>query len=469
MALRNLVVGTLAVLALAPHTARAMDRCTARVNPKSGAVEVNALGVGGSPTWSGSPAEAGVGFADASTCIAGARARRCHLGATGSLAAITPPVECRVCVHDGGATPCCAVLRGCTPGPRLRDASFVADDPRVCQGLGAADPACAPIGIWQQPSAPGEPRGLGSIELLELDGDGRAAVASHDDNGAVRCSRALFTKGAGDQIALDLGGRGASLFRFRRPDADTLDLSDAAATALHFVRRDAVPDDLLCRDVDSIARIDGLPRPSLFTGIAFDGTSFWYTQDDGTTVPIDEASGTAGAPIGLPGVVQAADGTTLWMTGTNDANRGEIERVRRDATVVDVVTVPGGNDAIVSGVAVDAAGHRLLLATAADGGRVHPLLSVDADAEPDVFLASVDVRQELRSLVFDGRDVWAVQDDGRLFRIDPSSGTIRETYLLPGGSVRWQAITLVRGDLTVLGTDFGGGATTGVILRIRPA
>jgi hypothetical protein len=39
-----------------------------------------------------------------------------------------------------------------------------------------------------------------------------------------------------------------------------------------------------------------------------------------------------------------------------------------------------------------------------------------------------------------------------------ANGAIPETYLLPGGDVRWQGLTLVGGDLTVLCTDFGSSA-----------
>lgn len=56
-------------------------------------------------------------FFDAGTCIVGTTATKCHLGAPGSPAEITPPELCTLFLKDAG--PECSVhLKGCTPGIR---------------------------------------------------------------------------------------------------------------------------------------------------------------------------------------------------------------------------------------------------------------------------------------------------------------------------------------------------------------
>lgn len=113
------------VLALAPALSSAVDKCHVKVNPKTGALEVSATRVGANPKWGSDPGAVHVAFADTGTCFSRGALSKCHLGTPGTLAERTPPEGCIVYVNDGG-TPCAALIKGCTPGARMRDASFTA-------------------------------------------------------------------------------------------------------------------------------------------------------------------------------------------------------------------------------------------------------------------------------------------------------------------------------------------------------
>jgi len=108
-----------------PTASFAVDKCQAKVNTKTGALEVSAAHVGANPRWGGDAGAVNVAFADVGTCFAGGKLSKCHLGAPGTLAERTPPEGCIVYVNDGG-TPCAALIKGCTPGARMRNASFTA-------------------------------------------------------------------------------------------------------------------------------------------------------------------------------------------------------------------------------------------------------------------------------------------------------------------------------------------------------
>jgi hypothetical protein len=109
----------------------AATKCSADVS-KGGAIAVKATKVASNPRWSGSLGTSETApFVNAATCFKSAELKECALGAVDTLAAITPPATCMVCVSDDGPDDCCAFVKGCTPGIRLRDGSFPADDPRL--------------------------------------------------------------------------------------------------------------------------------------------------------------------------------------------------------------------------------------------------------------------------------------------------------------------------------------------------
>jgi hypothetical protein len=113
----------------------AATNCLAPVKAADGTVRVSARNVGTNFRWGTKPGAENSAFANAGTCISGTppRARNCLLGAAGTLAARTPPASCWIYLKDDTAT-CSVLVRGCTPGLRLRDGSFPGSDPRL-EGL----------------------------------------------------------------------------------------------------------------------------------------------------------------------------------------------------------------------------------------------------------------------------------------------------------------------------------------------
>jgi hypothetical protein len=123
------------VVFLAPTSASAVKSCRTKIVSRTGAVFVVAGGVGADVRWGSfsgfNPATQGVPFFDQATCCAGGSCSKCHLGAPGTLAERTPPATCQLCLTElVGGTECCSILKSCSPGIRLRDASFAANDPR---------------------------------------------------------------------------------------------------------------------------------------------------------------------------------------------------------------------------------------------------------------------------------------------------------------------------------------------------
>ncbi|MCG8590604.1 MAG: hypothetical protein MJE66_15035, partial [Proteobacteria bacterium] len=120
--------------------ADAADRCRARVKRTTGAIEINAANVGANPRWGDSETTITATFADEGTCVRDGRLKNCHLGAPGTLAEKTPPINCTLCVDDDGPGPPCCVthIRNCTPGLRFADASFPPGDPRAAGSVPCA-------------------------------------------------------------------------------------------------------------------------------------------------------------------------------------------------------------------------------------------------------------------------------------------------------------------------------------------
>jgi hypothetical protein len=376
-------------------------------------------------------------------------------------------------VHDGDDAPCCAFIRGCTPGPRLRDASFAAGDPRVCQGLGAADPACGPVGIWERTNGLMLLGYVGGVDLMVLNADGTATVSARPDASVV-CARALHTKGAGNDVILESSASGsgsAKLFQFRTPAENQLDLVDSAGNVISFARQDAVPSGLGCSELQVLARFSNLPETRGSGGLAFDGTALWYSDLNEQEVSVDPSTGAPGATLDLPGVIAAAAGQSFWMTDVDPSRDEDVTLTARNGAVLDVVTTPvvAGDSPSVKGVAVDPQSDRIFLSTFAQDA-TNPLLAARTAGEPDTFATLGDLGRDLFSIAFDGTDIWALAfRSNNLVRVDAQTGAATQTFLLPSSLVRWTGVTAANGDLFVVGIELTAQFEQhGVLIRVRP-
>jgi hypothetical protein len=126
--------------------------------------------------------------------------------------------------------------------------------------------------------------------------------------------------------------------------------------------------------------------------------------------------------------VQAGD---FW---THCACGGSTETWRVTAAGAFVDEVSPGNDfgaaLSVDAIARDEPGAVLWLYGYSYEAQTRRLLQVQSDLEPDVLLATLDVRFYVRALTWDGSALWGLQGT-KLFRIDTLTGLVTATYALP--------------------------------------
>ncbi len=116
-------------LLIAASDAEALTKCKATVGRSDGAVLVQARGASGPLQWGTDPSSIDRSFFE---CQGNAASpRNCTFGPPDTLSRQTPPALCRVFLSDGVSADCSAVVRFCSPGWRIRDDSFDANDPRV--------------------------------------------------------------------------------------------------------------------------------------------------------------------------------------------------------------------------------------------------------------------------------------------------------------------------------------------------
>ena len=450
-----------------PCESLAARRCGARANPKTGAIEVKATGITGSPRWGAVPGGATAAFADETSCLRRGRLQSCRLGAAGSLALVTAPESCQVCVSDGGAESCCAFVRGCTPGVRVADASFPAGDPRFAD-------ADSLSGIWQRASGTlFAAQTTSQPESLVLNEDGTGSLnLRQPDSGVLTCGDLLHTRGD-VALLLDLSRLrfDSRIVLFGQPDASTLQLRDVAGDTATFTRATAVG--AQCGTFTVNARFDGLPvEPDSRSGLAFDGTSLWYEEDNtGLVFPVNPATGVLGLPVDL-GVasqfthVHAMQGTDFWVH-CGCGNNQSIQRRTAAGAVVDTVNteVDLSEFVAVDAVAFDAAGGVLYVHGFSFDLGVSRLLRVNSNAEPDVLLGAVDFPASLISMTFDGASLWAIlgfPPQQVIARIDVNTARATATFAAPDATVEWQGIAAVGSELFLVGRKDRAGVLIGV-------
>jgi hypothetical protein len=138
----RLTAGLLALdfLAAVATEAGAIEKCKARIHPKTGEIEVSAAGVTGTPLWGGGPPDdAGNAFPDLATCQKGSSLKKCLLGAPGSYTAKVMPSSCTLSLRDD-ASFCAVHIQGCS-GASLVAARVaevgMAGNWQISRGIGA--------------------------------------------------------------------------------------------------------------------------------------------------------------------------------------------------------------------------------------------------------------------------------------------------------------------------------------------
>jgi len=102
------------VLVCAASTAQAITKCNAAVNKKTGAIEVSASGVEGSPVWGLGVESTEAPFFNLGECFDGDKLKRCVLFDPETPAALSPPNSCTIYLNDGAGI-CKAFIKDCKP------------------------------------------------------------------------------------------------------------------------------------------------------------------------------------------------------------------------------------------------------------------------------------------------------------------------------------------------------------------
>jgi hypothetical protein len=156
----------LLMLVRVPELQAGVLQCKAKVNPKTGAVEISASNVTGTPTWGPTASSTPFGFYNTVACHnAGTqRLTNCTLAEPGTNAARTPPAGCAVYVGDSSGDPACVAFlkRACTVLSGGTDGVVAIDQERAT--IGGVTPSDAP-GFPVTIDRPGSYRLTGDLDV----------------------------------------------------------------------------------------------------------------------------------------------------------------------------------------------------------------------------------------------------------------------------------------------------------------
>lgn len=329
----------------------------------------------------------------------------------------------------------------------------------------------SPLGIWEHVAGGSLLSDDTSAEptFLTFGPDGRGRMnLQNPDTGELDCSDFAFSLDSGIQVDSRSLFEGVAIWTSEVDETGQLTLTDARGNRSSFTPVTEVDPAAKCLTLTESQRFEGLPRPTSFTDLVFDGTSLFYTEDDTDEVQrIDPASGAVGSPIVLPGqfeMVQAVQGGDFW-THCRCGNVTDAKRVSQAGVEIDNVNTTNdlGEFLSIRTMAYDdAAGVLTLVGFNFDLGQQR-MLRVDSDSEPDALLSAIEFNVFVNGLTFDGLSLWGITNDSVL-QIDPTSGQVLQTYVAPAGVSRWHGIAAVGPNLFLLG-EIGA---EGVIVSVTP-
>src|SRR5262245_7383024 len=322
----------------------------------------------------------------------------------------------------------------------------------------------------------------GTLRFLVLNDDGTLELLSQDEGSdTLFCNHGVYST-THDGLVLEIRREFSSvtiLFLRDQPDGQTLVLTDVTGEESVFDREAAVPASLECLTLNVQTVHSGYSAvPTFFTGLAFDGTFLWFTDENEEDVfPIDPMTGALGVPVQLVAsqfqMVHACQGTDFW---THCRCGGSQEAQRRTQADVFVDQVDTENDLLneisVRGIAYDAVGNVLWLHGFGRDDRIARFLQVDSNAEPDVLLSSDDFNVDLLSIAWDGTNMWGITSIQNIVRIDVGTFKATATYETPDVNVEWRGIASapassgIGTSLYLIGRDTVTGE--GVLAEVQP-
>lgn len=299
--------------------------------------------------------------------------------------------------------------------------------------------------------------------VLNADGSGRLNV-SGGDGPVLSCGPLQYALGANRTLVVDdldfvLDTR---VYRFAL-EGDGLELIDAVGRTASFARADAVDPAKECGSLVRGTLFTGLPRPEQPSGLVYDGAELWYNEEDtDRLVPVDPATGAARPPVAFTSsaYVHASLANGDFWTHCNCGGSEEAYRVTRAGQQVDQVNTGTelGEEIGVDAIAFDTTTGVLWLYGWNDANQGR-LLKVDAGGEPDALLEAFDLDAYITGMSFSGNQLWALNAYGQtVMRIDPATGQVTGTFLIPDRSASWRGIAATGSQLFVLGDTGSEGA-----------
>lgn len=355
-------------------------------------------------------------------------------------------------------------------------------------GNGVGDPAedinldgtfdardCAPgahrqalVGVWKAVDPPEEfayhgvagEYGLGLLNYLAFNPQGDASLHLHEPNLSItECFSSRYLTLSESDLIFEIYGYFA-YYTYDMPNAQSLELVDYRGERIAFTRVPDVPDAFRCGSFEIVRRLAGVERPNYSTGLAFDGASVWYTNNEGyvrsmspETVAYDKK-----IYINEARFLQAIQGSDLWLIcDCNDT----VQRRTQQGTLVD--EVKAGNTFYVPVATIDPASGELWLLADSNASDDVTLQRFNAAVEPDVLLEQKPFTW-VQALSFSNGSLWTLTWDGNVVQIDPATGRGVRTYANPDRNVRWDALAVYGERVFMIGQSY---ESTGVFVELR--
>lgn len=336
-----------------------------------------------------------------------------------------------------------------------------------------------PSGVWRYQTGP-----IGQsfdydfefqFEYLVLNSNGTMQLSLRSPStGALRCWYGIHSV-IEDTLFINIDYDYDDFFGFTgfafffMPDENTLELIGVRGELSVLTREPELPQEFDCGTLNVLNRFDDLAvRPDDDTGLAFDGTVLWFTDNvDRKAYPIAPQTGTLGAPLDLTNgrYVHAAQGLDFW---THDQGPSAKRLTRANAIVDEVNTSTDLAEPLqLEALAFDSVDNVLWMHGYNSTDRVHRFLKVNAEVEPDALLDKADFDQFLLALTWDGASLWAITGYPQsVIQIDASTMKAIATYRVPDGQIEWQGIAAIDSSLFLIGDDYRNRA--GVLIEVQP-
>ena len=322
-------------------------------------------------------------------------------------------------------------------------------------------------GIWERTGGTLQTFSGAEARYLTLGPDGSGELtASGGDGPVLSCVSLNYARNTNQTIVLDDWEQlvGTRVYRMAQ-DGDTLELTDPVGATAQFARASAVDPEADCESLVEAGRFTGLPDPDSSSGLVFDGTDLWYTEEnDQHLVSVNPETGATGTTLPLTYTyVHAAQGADFWAH-CNCGGSEEALRVTRAGTTVDTVQTNEelGEEISVEAIAYQGGADALWLHgwNDANEGR---LMKVAASGEPDALVEAFDLDADIGGMTFAGNELWALNEYAQtVMRIDVATGHVTGTFSLPDRTAWWHAIAAIGDQLFVLGE---GNTQGGAALR----